>query len=333
MAEKEITLIDFINILLRRKWLIIIPTFILVVVVGIISFLLPPKWAVDTIIEPARFSAKITGGSYVEVLTAEPEQLARQINKATYNHAIAAELKLDITAFPKIKAENLEGTKLVYISTVEKDTDKAKRVLHTLYTYIKKELDTKTEIERKEIDAEINSNEIEKNKIKEEIKILKKKLKIIQQRMREINKEMQEAQQRIKTLEEDQQKYLMGNKSEAESLGMLLYNSQIQLSLRYYNTLNETLSSKKIAEEDINLEIEEADKKIGIFENTINNLNQLKGRIDDTKLVKEPTSSIFPVYPKKMFNILIAGIICLVVFTLLAFFLDFYEKQEVKLPE
>jgi len=111
---------------------------------------------------------------------------------------------------------------------------------------------------------------------------------------------------------------------------MLLYSNEIQQSLQYYNELNELLSSKKIEEEDINLEIENKEEEIKQLENEIENLKERKGRIDYTQLIKEPTSSPSPVSPKKILIVLIAGILGLMIFTMLAFFLEYIEKQKAK---
>ena len=95
---------------------------------------------------------------------------------------------------------------------------------------------------------------------------------------------------------------------------MLLYSNEIQQSLEYHNTLNELLSKKKIEEEDMNFEID--------------NLNERKGRLDYVQLIKEPTSSLYPISPKKKLNVLIASILGLMAFTMLAFFLESLEKHK-----
>ncbi|GAG61456.1 unnamed protein product, partial [marine sediment metagenome] len=134
---------------------------------------------------------------------------------------------------------------------------------------------------------------------------------------------------RIEALEKEQRLSLKReNRSESESLAMLLYSNEIQQSLRYFNTLNELLSSKKIEEENINIEMDNKEKIINQLENEIDNLNERKGRIDYTQLIKEPTSSLYPVSPKKKLNVLIAGILGLMAFTMVAFFLESLEKQK-----
>jgi len=331
MEENQIELIDFLNIIWKRKWLIIIPTFILVLVVGVISFLLPSKWEVDAIIEPAKFLAKGVDGQYEEVLFANPKQISGQINKDTYTNLIVNELNLDITKFPKVKAENLEDTNLIRISTKEKDIEKAKKIFQSLFMQIKTDLDKKAKVESKEIDHTIKSTEVEKMRLEEEIGVIKKKLGVVNQRKKEIEKEMSDILERIKSLEKAQLSNLSKeNRSESESLGMLLYSNEIQQSLKFHSELTELLSEKKIEEEDLNLEMENAEKQKEKLNSTIENLNQRKGRIDYTRLVKEPTSSVSPVSPKKKLNVVIAGVLSLVIFTILAFFLEYIKSKKIK---
>jgi len=80
----------------------------------------------------------------------------------------------------------------------------------------------------------------------------------------------------------------------------------------------------------LNTEIDKINNEIEDVKNEIGFLNERKGRIDYTQLIKEPTSSISPVSPKKKLNVLIAGILGLFIFTALAFFLDYLEKQRIK---
>ncbi len=251
--ENEIELMDFINIIWKRKWLIIIPTFILVVAVGVCSFFLPRVWEVDAIIQPSKYFFQDQEGQFREYVVDDPKHIATKISQRTYNSLIAAELNLDIRSFPELKAENLKDTELVRISTRVNDVEKAKLILYSLFNHLKRDLDKKVDVKTKGIE--------------EEIKAYKNKLNIVKQRKKEIEKEMSDIRKRVASLEEEQRLSLKKeNRSESESLAMLLYSNEIQQSLRYYNTLNEVLSSKKIEEENINL--------------AIGSLNEKKARID-----------------------------------------------------
>ena len=80
------------------------------------------------------------------------------------------------------------------------------------------------------------------------------------------------------------------------------------------DTINNDISIK-------NTEIESVKSEISLIE-------EKKGRIDYTQLIKEPTQSIVPVFPNIKLNVLIAGILGLIIFTIFAFFFEYLEKQK-----
>ena len=202
--ENEIELIDYLKIIWKRKWLIIIPTVLCAISAGVISFLLPQKWEIDALIQPSKFIVQTEGGQFEEIVVVDPKQITGQINEAAYNNLIATELNLDIRKFPKLRAETLQDTNLVRVSLKEEDIEKAKLILHSLFNHLKGQLDEKVNIEMKGIDSQIKSHEIENFRIEGEIKANKNKLNIIKQRKKEIEKEMSETRKRIEVLEKEQ---------------------------------------------------------------------------------------------------------------------------------
>ena len=326
--EKEIELLDYLNVLWKRKWLIIIPAFLCVVATGVISFLLPLVWEVDAVIQLSTSLVQAEGEQYKEVVFINPRQIANQINQESYNHLIAIELNLNTEEFPRLKGENI-GSKSVRISTKENDVEKAKLILLSLFNYLKRELDNAADNEIQRIDSQVESKEAEKLRIKEESKAYENKLNIIKQRKKEIEKEMSDVRKRIEELEKEQRSRLnKENKSESENIAMLLYSNEILQRLRDLNTLKELLSNKKIEEEDRNLEIRNKEEEMNHVEAAIVYWNKSKERVAYAQLIKEPTSSLYPVSPKKKLNILIAGILSLMIFLTLSFFLEYIKMQK-----
>ncbi|MFO7979412.1 MAG: Wzz/FepE/Etk N-terminal domain-containing protein, partial [Candidatus Aminicenantes bacterium] len=306
--EDEVDLMEYLEVLWKRKWLIIIPTFFLVVLAGIISFILPEKWEINTIIEPSQIIVKTEQGQFEEVVLTSPEEIAAKINGETYNRLIAADLNIDIVSFPGIKAEPIKGSKLVRISIKSGDIKRSKDILLALYKYLKIELDEKANIELSQIDSKIEEHNIEKEILEKRIKTFQNNLVIVRQRREEAEKEIKNISQRIQELEKEQKLNLKTqSRAESESLGMLLYSNVIQQSLQYLDSLNEQISQKKIEEEQIKLDIEEGQNQIKQIENEINSLKERKGRIDFSEMIKEPTSSLSPVAPNKKLNVIIAG--------------------------
>ena len=329
--ERDIELMDFLFILWKRKWLIALLTIICAITAGLLAFLLPRQWEISSVVVPSKILTQTQSGKLEEVVMLNPKQLVGQINEGSYSALIEAELKLDPRTFPKLRAENLKATNLIKITVKEKDVAKAKRILTLLLDLIKKEADQKAGIEIKNVDSTIKSREIEKTRIEGEIKIQQKKLTIVTQRKKEIENEMSLTRKRLDALESDQRASLKEeNKNKAENLGMLLYSNEIQQSLRYYDTLNELLNSKKIEEEDLALGIQTNGQLIKQKENDIANLIEAKGRIDYTQIMKEPTSSLGPVFPQKKLFVAAGLLLGFFASILVAFFLEYLESAKNK---
>ena len=110
------------------------------------------------------------------------------------------------------------------------------------------------------------------------------------------------------------------NKSEFESLVILLYSNEILQSTMNHNMLNDLLDNKKTEEKNIKLEVRDKERLIDQIENELNEMNIRKEGITYAQITKEPTSSISSVSPKKLTNVLIAGLLGLLIFSMFSFF-------------
>ena len=436
---EEINLMDYVEILWKRKWLIIIPTLFISIAVGIWSFLRTPVWEVDAVIQPSKFISQTEQGQFVEVLVADPKQVAGQINQESYKAIIAGEMNIDLRVFPGIKAENLRDTKLVRVAVRDTDINRASKILNSLFHLLKSDFDRKIDVEIKNVDTQINAKEnqikendinikdkenqieltklkfkdkenairtkdneikkrnndsklkdldiqskgIEKDKINQQIETDKNKLKISEERVAGILDEMKSVKTRIDEIDKQLQKALAEKKQGNDAVALLLYSNEVQQNLRYYNTLDEKLSTEKITQENLHLGIRDKEEQLRQIDNQIlqvetqkdtikteidnitteisviktevekinteiiamrndiekikNTSNTLKSdiqllgnkkaRIDFAQLIKEPTPSLSPVAPKKKQNVLIAGFLSLVVFCILALFLDYFKQN------
>lgn len=331
MEEKEVELIDYLNILWKRKWFIAIGTLLGMIVAGILSFIIKPVYEIDTIVQPGKFIVENQAGNFEEVVVETPQQVADKVKHKSYDVLIAAKLNIDEGKLPKLKAENIGDTLLTRIWLEEDDVPLGKQVLQTLVNFVKEDIDSKIEIEFSNIDAKIKEDEIERERRLQKIEILKNKLKIIGQRKRDIATEMKSVKAKIDELEKEQMAVLKKeNRSDMESLGLLLYSNEIQQSMQSYDLLNEKLKNERLAEEDIHSERQLEEANISKINNTIVNLRERKGRIDKTRVVKKPTSSIHPVFPKKKKNVLIAAVMGFAIFTFLAFFINYIDSNKNK---
>ncbi len=326
MQKNEPELIDYARVVWEKKWIIISGTIVCMVLAALLSFVLKPIYEIDTIIQPGKFFVVNQAGNFEEFIVENPQQIADKIMLESYNSLIAAELKKQ--KLPKIKAEKIKETLLTRIWARSSNIEESKQILEILIRVIKKDIDAKIDIEINDIDTEINAIEIDKENNTKQIEIFKKKLKVIEMRKNAINKEMETMTAKISEMEKEQLNALKKEKtSQAESLALLLYSNEIQQSIFQYDLLNEKLSEERLLEESVNSDIEDKLARLKGLENSKANLMEKKGRIDYTKVIKEPTSSSDPVFPSLKANLIIAFFTGLILFILIAFLAKFFQRN------
>lgn len=317
--ENETELMDYLKVIWKRKWFIVIPTFFCIVVALVISLLLPPKWEVDALIQPSKFLKQTKKGKIKDVLLIDFKQIAGQIDGGFYNNLIASELNMDIRKLPKFKTENLKDTNLVRVSIREKDVEKAKLFLNSLLKHLKEELDEKAKIELQGIKTKLNSDKKENSRIEQEIKAYyKNELNSIRQRKEYIEKEIGILMKRTEKLEKEERLSLKEKKGS---------------EFEYLTTLVELLKNTIKAEENIKLELKDKKNTSHKLKKRIHDLDERRKRIYYAQIIKEPNSSLSPASPQKLTNVLIAGILGLLIFGMLAFLLEYIEKQKLKLKK
>ena len=187
--EDKIELMNYLNVLWKRKWIIIIVTFLFIAAALVISFLSPPEWEVGKIFLPSKLVIRTQEGQLHVFPFVKAHITVKIINQGEYNNIIATELGFDIKDFPILKTEELKDSYWVrvFIKEIkEKKIEKAKLILHFLCDQLKRELGKMVDAEIIRIDSQINSKEIEKSILEEEINAYKNKLNIIKQRKDEI---------------------------------------------------------------------------------------------------------------------------------------------------
>jgi len=353
--DDEIELIDYMRVIVKRRWLIISGTLILVIIAAIAGFVTKKQWEIDCIMVPSKFVIQNDQGAFTEVVVLDPRQVAGQIDQESYNMPIALSLNMNLREFPRLHAENLRDTKLVRIWIRSSDVERAKTILNSLFTMLKAELDRKVEVEFKGIDTKIatNVNLIKQKDIdiatarvditiaSQEMAADRNKLKISEERFDKITGEMKSVKQRIDEIEAIQKKTLGETRGETSTLALLMYANEIQQNIRYYDTLDEKLNTERILQENLRLEIKAKEQLIKQIDNQCQKLGneidnirkdndllaERKLRLDYAQMVKAPTSSLYPISPKKKLRVAGAGILGILVFGVLAFVIEYWEKH------
>jgi len=303
MEDNEIELMDYLDIIWKRKKFIILSGLAIFSLAILVGFLLPSKWEVDGLIKPSLLVSQTASGEFEELLLGKPDEIINQIKQGSYNTEIASRLKIELAKLPKIRAEKLDETNLVRISLRTRNKEVGKRILRTLFELVTEETNAKTEIEIKGLEQEIDN--------------LNKKLELVRQRISELEKDASEIRNRIRRLENEQRSTLQDpSRMETESLTMLLFSNEIQQNQWYLSELKELLNKKTLEEKET---IEQ-----------INQLNQRRNRVALTETVKEPIPSLSPASPNRILVISISLIVGILLVILIAFFLEYVESKKME---
>ncbi len=332
MEEKRKEVIDYIRIFWRRRWFVFVGTAVCVIVTLIVSLLVKPVYEVDAIIQPGKlFIEDDETGEIVEFVVEKPQQIADTVKHRTYESLIISALNLKNSEMPRIGSIHISRTLLVKIWLRISDVELGKTILNMLIQHLKKDMDSKIDVEKGILDHSIEESKIEKERREKNLEILKNKIGMIQQRQKDILKEMQVIKAKIDELEKERAVILeRRQEDEAGSLSLWLYSNAIAQNYDYYEGLSEKLSLERERGGDMNTSLQEEHAEISKLGNAMANLEQRKKRIDYTKVLKEPTPSFQPAHPKIKLNVALSFVLGLFFSLLLVFFLEYLEDQKRK---
>ncbi len=129
----EIDLMDYVLVLIKRKWTIVAILLVAVIVAGIFSFLAEKIYRVDTVLQIGKIS-----GDYLE----EPNQIKAKIEGRVFREIIRKEMNIAEKDYPEIKAEQPDKTNLIILKIETYETEKALAILQRMNELILNEHET-----------------------------------------------------------------------------------------------------------------------------------------------------------------------------------------------
>jgi capsular polysaccharide biosynthesis protein len=132
--EDEISLMDYLNVILKRKWLISL-TFVLAMIgAGVFSYFLPRIYRAETVLKIGEVRTIVDGQPHWEAIE-EPIQIVEKFRLGIYEELIRTRLGIAGENL-RIKAESPGGTRLVRIEVEYTDPEPAKMALEEISNLI-----------------------------------------------------------------------------------------------------------------------------------------------------------------------------------------------------
>ena len=174
----EIDLMDYVKVLLKRKWLILAIFLSAAIVAEVFSFLMPKVYKIDTVLEV---------GQAAGVPIEDPGQVVEKIKGDVYGIFAREKLGIPEEKYPKIKTENPKDTRLISLAIESAEPQQAKNILEEINNLILAEQQEKIKVKKGllENNIEVAKKDIERIKAKigfleEERKNLEAKVEALQ---------------------------------------------------------------------------------------------------------------------------------------------------------
>ncbi len=295
--KEEINLIDYVKVLLKRKWLILV-VFLGIIMGTVVLIKTTPKiYRVETDFE--------AGGSG-DIGKDIANQIVEKINNDVYGNSIREKLGISEQNYLRPKAQSLKNVGIIIIAIESSSPQKAKEILEELNNVVSADYK-----ERAENQKTLLENNIETQK--KDIEISNKAMARNWTKAKSLEEEKKNIELKIETL---------------EKIPMFERDPGTQFA---FFDIKEKLEEKKQETENHYLNINALEKQINSIQNQINS-SQLE--IEGMQLItvtKSPSISQGPIRPKSLLNLVIASVLGLGLGTFLAFSKEWWEKNKTRI--
>jgi len=183
----EIDLMDYVKVILKRKWLILAVFFGAAIVAGVFSFIMPKVYKIDTSLEVGQIA-----GAVVE----DPGQVVEKIKGDVYGIFVREKLGIPEEKYPKIKTENPKGTNLITLVIESAKPPESKNILEEINNLILAEHQEKIKAKKELIEQDIKTTE-------EKIKLVESDIEKVKNKKQSSENDIQRIKNKIETLQKD----------------------------------------------------------------------------------------------------------------------------------
>lgn len=349
-----ISLYDLIQILIKRKKLIVLVFMVCVLVAVVGSLMMDPVYRVTASLYPGWIDEDQDGQP---IYVASPSDIIGSIEKESFKFQIFEKLGWDNIKEQsfKVKTDSPQNSKLIYLYMDSAFPEKSKEFMLTLIDEIQRFYSSRTKSRRENLTQEmiINDN-LMKSLTKQEERILLDKKRINKQLnstndrldlLRNTQKRLQNEVLKVKDNTNDilsARNAIIQHEDGRDSLVTLLYSSTIQQNLSFIQHLSTMLDNNKLQQIEIQKEIENMfikleDKDLAIQELSLKRENiysngrkikLMKDSIEGLKIVSHPQILPNRVKPNRTLMVALAAVLGLFLGIFMAFFKEFWQSQK-----
>jgi len=361
--EDEIDLYQLIQVLLKRKKLIVGVFLVAVIVAIAASYIMKPVYRVSAVVAPGQiYEQEPVRDALIwrEKAIDTPENIERLISQNPFHYEILTQLSWDYQDPQNqfdIKTNVQQRTNYISVNIDSSKPERAKEYLYTL-------LDKLQAFYRPKIEANVTFLNNEKKRdingkqnINNQIELIKAKIKILDTQSERLQKQIEEIKRNNVQIIKQRDAVLAKGHNPEDAMTLLLYSNTIQQNLAQIDQLNLMLENNSLQRQQLNqdmknlatqlrnldLRLEEIDSLLANIDIKAKELNNITDRSESQqvnskahgvelygiKIVQEPTIDPQRVSPKRTLMVAVAGVLGLFVGIFAAFAVEFWQSHKV----
>ena len=307
-----ISLYDLIQILIKRRKLIILVFMVCTLSAVVGSLMMDPVYRIFSVLSPGQYFDQEGQIRFVS----SPENLSSIISRGSFHSLVLERLNWD----PEKPENNINvqtdlprGTDNVYLSIDSANTDKAREYMNGLIDYL--------------FDYYGQRTRVITGKIKNSISASEKKVKVLKETEKRLRVQLEQIQANTADII-TQRDALLRDPGETETLPLLLYSNTIQQNVSYMDQLYKSLEENSMEQKNLEQTIDDLLLQLsGSHEMSGEDVLE-RGSFEGLVVVQEPTVEPDRVKPNRTLMVALAAVLGLFLGVFLAFFKEFWQSQK-----
>jgi len=361
--EDEIDLYQLIQVLLKRKKLIVGVFLVAVIVAIAASYIMKPVYRVSAVVGPGKiYELESVSDALIwrEKDIDTPENIERLISQNPFHRAILTQLGWDYED-PKnkfeIKTNVQQRTNYIFVNVDSAEPERAVQYLNTLLTQLQMFYRSKIEANVIFLSNEKKRIMNKKQSVSNQIDLVKSKLKVLDTQSARLQKQIEEIKSNNEEIIKQRDAVLARGHNPEDAMSLLLYSNTIQENLTQIDRLNLALEDNAIQRQELQQEMKDLTTQLANLDLQLSDIDAVLANIDikikrlegqnsepavqqnDSKLhavdissvrvVQEPLIDPQRVSPKRTLMVAVAGVLGLFVGIFAAFAAEFWQSHKV----
>jgi len=325
-----IELIDFLQIIWRWKYLILVGTLVFALAAGVISSNKPKVYRINMVLKPGVVKIDSYGGRiYVD----SADNMKALLEAGTFNNEIRVYLKtLKDKNRPdqlQFRVTALKRSNIIKISYETQYVDTGIQILNHIPKLLQEKYVEEIRHFEKEYNDKIQKRIEELADTENRKSITESNIIVFGNRSKELTLAIKNIESNNQRLIEEKERYNKNSNENSVNI-YLLYSSEIQKNLQLMNEYKSQFAELLSRKEEAKLRLKRIEERIRFLLMEIVDLNKEKSNIEYIEVLQPPTSTVRPVKPKTKVATMLAVVVGLFTMVFLAFFLEYVFKYKSK---